>query len=341
MSGLPADKRCSKLQRLAWYLALWTCLPSIFLVWPTASPAQKSPITAIAFTPNGQLLVGSNDGLLLVAWPTLETIETIKTSLAEIDRIAFSPTGDSIVIAGGIPGEVGQWEEWSWPSLQRRILADGHADVISDFDFDADGNLVTCSLDGDIRLQLATPKPKTLTGHSKSVLSLRTLTGTQLAVSAGRDQSVRVWDLEKGDLVRSLNQHTGEVRALAVRPTVPNSAAALPMVASAGTDRTLRFWQPTIGRMVRFLRLPSSPLAITWDPSGTRVIAASEDGHVRMINATTLAIESDVEVSPGWIYTLALAPAPDRADGAAVELAVGTASGEVKRVVMRPQEGRR
>ena len=88
-----------------------------------------------------------------------------------------------------------------------------------------------------------------LTGHSRSVDTTCLLENGKTLVSSGSDQSLRVWDLETGKLIRSLNQHTKPVHALAAKP----AAGSLPMVASASGDRTIRFWQPTIGRMVRFV----------------------------------------------------------------------------------------
>ena len=324
---------------------IWQFFLITWLGWQPNVHAQDPPITSLAFTPDQRLLVGSQNGLRLVDWPSLTTIQRLETSLVEIDRIAFSPDSQSFVVAGGIPAEVGQWEVWSWPKLERRRLASRHDDVVSDFDLDSDGELITASLDGDIRINAQTPV--VLRGHSKSVLALRTLPGTSVAISAGRDQSVRVWDLESGSLVRSLNQHTGEVRSIAVRPNGQHASAGPPMIATAGTDRTVRFWQPTIGRMVRFIRLPSSPLDLIWTEDGTSVIAVCEDGHVRMVNATTLAVEAEALVASEWLYSVAIAPTNINSDNpgqnmdeeevtnATVELAVGTESGKIKRMTLQ------
>lgn len=268
----------------------------------------------------------------MVAWPTLQPIQHLETSLGMIDRIAIHPDAKSIIVAGGVPAEGGQWECWSWPQLNRYSLDEAHSDVISDFDFDRSGDLVTSSFDGDIRTH--SKNPRALTGHSKSVLALRILPKSSYAVSAGRDQSIRVWDLADGNLLRSLNQHTGEINTLAVRPALPSESSQLPMIASGGADRTIRFWQPTIGRMVRFLRCPSSPLDLVWNDEGNHVIAAFDDGRVRMIHADTLKVVAEVEVSTGWLYTIAIAPTSDQSSIDAVEVAVGTESGEVKRITL-------
>jgi WD40 repeat protein len=90
----------------------------------------------------------------------------------------------------------------------------------------------------------------------------------------------------------------------------------LPLLASAGGDKTVRFWQPTIGRMVRFARLPSAPLAIDWTPDGERLLAACEDGHLRIIDADSAKVSHDVEAIDGWAYVALCAP-----DGASAFIA--------------------
>ena len=40
-------------------------------------------------------------------------------------------------------------------------------------------------------------------------------------VSAGRDQSMRLWDLASGKALRTFDNHTGAIVGLAVRPGLP------------------------------------------------------------------------------------------------------------------------
>jgi WD40 repeat protein len=80
------------------------------------------------------------------------------------------------------------------------------------------------------------------------------------------------------------------------------------MIASAGSDKTVRFWQPTIGRMVRFARLPSAPLAIDWTPDGRSVLVASEDGRLRVIDAEAAKITQDSAGIDGWAYAASATP---------------------------------
>ena len=99
------------------------------------------------------------------------------------------------------------------------------------------------------------------------------------------------------------------------------------MIASVSNDRTVRLWQPTIGRMVRFARLDSIPLAIVWLPTGSRFAVACEDGHIRLIDPDSLEIQHNIRAVEGWAYSIAFHPT----DGS---LLVAGQQGQLNRVVL-------
>ena len=78
------------------------------------------------------------------------------------------------------------------------------------------------------------------------------------------------------------------------------------MIASASVDGTIRFWQPTIGRMVRFLRCPSRPLALAWSPTGDRLFASTESGDVLAIDPDEAKIVAQYSGVKSWAYSLAV-----------------------------------
>ena len=55
------------------------------------------------------------------------------------------------------------------------------------------------------------------------------------AVSASVDRTLRLWDLESGQTIRTLEGHTDSVSAVAVTPDGRRAV-------SASDDRTLRLW---------------------------------------------------------------------------------------------------
>jgi WD40 repeat protein len=147
---------------------------------------------------------------------------------------------------------------------------------------------------------------RVLEGHSRPVLAACVTPDGATIVTAGIDQSLRVWNAATGERRRVLNNHTDVVRDLSLRPDPDPEALA--MVASVSDDGTMRLWQPTIGRLVRFTRLPASPLAVEWTPDGTRVLVTSRDGRLFAVDPDTLEIATALTSLEDWVYSIAVPP---------------------------------
>jgi WD40 repeat protein len=276
----------------------------------TGQPA----ITALTFTPEGtHLLAASQQGVIQRSWPGLELVREFPNPWLAIHDLAFSPEGDRLGLAGGEPASFGGLAIWSWPDGHRIADAVAHDDVIYQLAWKPDGNgLVTVSGDRSARRWSweggLTARGEPLAGHSRAVTAAVVLPELRQLVTASRDHSLRLWDLDGGVLLRTLDNHTAPVTAMALRPQRPGP----PWVVSCGEDRTVRFWQPTIGRLVRFARLPSVPLAVAWLPEGDHVAVGCHDGQVRIISALGRSDVRQLEGTRGWAYAVAVAPEGDR-----------------------------
>jgi WD40 repeat protein len=290
--------------------------------------ATEPPVTAVAFAPDGKSVVAASQvGLQVFRWPELRRERTIKASASNLHCLAFSPDGKRLAVGGGYPSEEGIVEVYSWPAGKSVSTFNGHDDSVRSVAWPTASKLLTASIDREIKLWDLEKEDNALltySGHSRSVEAVSLLKDGKTLVSAGVDQSVRVWDLESAQLIRSLNQHTGAVHALALRP----AEGGLPMVASAAGDRTIRFWQPTIGRMVRYLRLDAEPLDIVWLNDGSRIVAACVDGRIRVIDADEVTVTQTLPAIEGWAYAIAVHPS----DGSVV---VGGQDGNLARVQPR------
>ena len=287
--------------------------------------ANEPPITDLAFTPEAKHVVAvSQSGIHLYAWPELDHKRTIRTSTSNLHSIAFSPNTKYLAVGGGAPSEDGVVEVFSWPKGEPITRFDSHNDSVRSVIWQDNGRLLTASIDREIKLwhlEKETNSILTLKGHSRSVDAICLIGNGQTLVSTGADQSLRVWDMESGTLIRSMNQHTKPVNALELRPV----RDGLPMVASAARDRTIRFWQPTIGRMVRYIRLDSEPLNIAWTNDGDRILATCVDGHLRVIDPIEVTVTQDLPATDGWAYAIAVHPHDHSA-------AIGGINGQIRRI---------
>jgi WD40 repeat protein len=285
-------------------------LPLATACWIASSAAAAPPVTAAAFAPSGDaIVVGSQAGIEVRAWPSLELQRRLETRLAHVHHLAFSPDGAWLAAAGGAPREAGEIEWFDWPSGASRAKRHAHGDLVYHAAFSADGRLAATSAEGLVNVFDSSANPvAVLRGHSRGVLAAAWLPGDKQLVTAGIDQSLRLWDVASESLVRTLDNHTDEVRGLAVRP---GGRAGPPLLASASADRTVRLWQPTIGRLVRFVRLAEEPLDINWTPDGALLLASCTDGHLRIIDPDTVEVLQDMPAIDGWAYTVVGASAGD------------------------------
>lgn len=243
-------------------------------------------------------------------------IDPIKTGMFRIHGLTFHPSGKYLALAGGSPGTKGSVLVLNWPDgevVANQLLEDewmtciafsnqgsqlavgaGNSDILI-FDFTQAGNTLK--------------QTQILQGHAGSVMDLLYDESDQWLVSGGSDRSVKIWNMEKGELHRTYSHHTGIVYSTALRPSQSNSAELPFYIATASTDQTVRIWQPEIGRMVRIVRNQQTELfAVAYHPSGNWMASAGKDGVIHFINANSDQILKSIRVHDDWIYALSFSP---------------------------------
>jgi WD40 repeat protein len=272
--------------------------------------AAEPPYTAATFSPDGkQILLGSQRGLEIRSYPDWKLAGRLKTDLLNLHDLAFSPDGQTLLAAGGSPGEEGIVEVWDWKAQQRARRVAVHSDVVYRVAWSPMGSeWSTASADGTCRVieHESGHSRLTYSGHSRPVLSLGYIAGGKYLASAGVDQTLQLWDAASGELVHKRDNHLAAINDLVLRPTT--DAGSAPIVATAGEDRTVRFWQPVVGRMMRFAKLPSPPRVIAWTADGSRLLCGCTDGGLRIVDPDTAEIVSEEPLLKGRIQAIALSP---------------------------------
>jgi small GTP-binding protein len=132
---------------------------------------------------------------------------------------------------------------------------------------------------------------RTLRGHGRTVRGVAIApSGLLLAIdpsglllaSGSADRTVMLWDIQTGELLRTLEGHKDYVWTVAFHPDGR-------LLASGGHDGAVKVWDPQTGKLVRTLdRGPRTTaetgwiLSMAFDPRGEILATGSTDGIVRL-----------------------------------------------------------
>jgi WD40 repeat protein len=303
-----------------------------FLTAIVASGATPVPVTALAFSPDGSVLVSNGPRRVDIrSAKDAAVLDQLSCDLAKITSIAFQPnSGGILAVAGGEPGLRGETQlfDWNKRTIVRRFT--NAQDLATSVAFNGDGTLLgIASGDHQARVwRLARNEFTnvfTLSGHAGPVLAIAFSPTARTVVTASADRSIKVWSVDDGRLLRTFAYHLEAVNALAFRPVSNNRAGETPpcFCASGSDDRTVRVWQPEIGRMVRIIRQhKGSVFAVAFTQDGKNLFSAGKEGVIRCFDADSDALLSQWTAHSDWIYALAASP-----DG--TKLASGDWSGKV------------
>jgi len=280
--------------------------------------AAAVPVDAIAFSAEGDALVFNRHRSIQLHDLKSGKTTGLKLDLPKITSVEFSADGQMLGVTGGSPGSEGGFVLIDWRNRKVALRRDAFADLATAIAFHPDGDRLAIA--GSDRSVVAYSMADgvlgerplhTLTDHSRPVLDLEYSPDGKLLVTASADRSLKVWNADSGELVRSLGNHTEIVHSVVMRPPVEFAGRLLPTYcASGGDDHTVRIWQPGIGRMVRIVRYHEAPIfALAWHPEGDRLFSAGKEGMIRMIDGDSDEILTKWKAHDDWIYSLAVSPA--------------------------------
>ena len=258
--------------------------------------SSMKPTPALAYSPDGmRIAVGGEDGSVLLL--------DAKTGKAVSPQLT------------GLPGAV--WS-LSFSGDSTRLII-GMADSEN-----PDSTEQKHKADGALRVwDLAQPKPvMLLKGHSGSVYSVAYSKKSDIAASAGSDNTLRVWDAVRGDELwhktcADKSSCDNYVIAVAISPDGA-------VVASGGGDAIVRLWDAKTGEELGSLKGHSALVQfVEFSPDGKRIGSASDDSTARVWDIKTRKQIKAAEDHKGSVWSLSFSP-----DGAM--LATASTDGKVR-----------
>ena len=250
-----------------------------------AAPAHYSrsiPITALAFSKtNAELYVSGYRELLIWNLQTQTLIERISNLPPRIHCIDVHPTKPLLVVAGGIPGRLGEVRLIDLKTTEVLRVLHRSNDVCFSARFSPDGaKLATAGADGTVQVFETETWTEThlFANHSDWVQQVAWNQDSTRLASASRDHTAKVFDLEQNKRITSYTGHEGSVYSVCFAPKGED-------VFSAAADGKLMRWRVGDGKTVReFTRQQAAVFQIGLLPEAQRVfIAGGESSPLSMI----------------------------------------------------------
>ena len=248
----------------------------------------KQPVTAMAHSPTGSLVVGREQlvqifrtpGDLLKSGPVEKSIPH---DIGKVMATHYDTTGTRLVLAGGVPGVRGVAEIVDLQSNRRLLRVGDHRDLLYDAEFSPDGTLLaTAGYDRAVKVWNVSNGSLVWenTIHNGAIFDLAWHPTGKMIASASADETVKLWRTADGVRLDTLSQPQGEVLCLNFSPDGQRLFAA-------GEDKRIYAWEissldePAINPVVlsQFAH-EATVTAMCITPQGDHLFSAAEDGSV-------------------------------------------------------------
>jgi WD40 repeat protein/serine/threonine protein kinase len=228
---------------------------------------NQSPATSLLFSPDNTL-IAYEDGDKIVLWDVAAQRE--RAVLSHVGKrfhcLDFSPDGTRLAVGFADVSPV----VWDVTTGKRQLLRGHHEDV------------------DDLALENLAFSPD---GH-------------RVASAGGTDRTVRLWNVESGELLTILSPHDGPTSQAIFSP---QGDRVLSVEAYPGT--ALRLWNAETGELLAVMRGHTNAAEkAAFSPDGTRIASGGHDQTVRLWDARTGHPLASREGHRGLINSLGFSP---------------------------------
>ncbi len=253
--------------------------------YPWVMSGQLDEVNSLAFSADGQTLVTGGVDSTIKLWHVgaLDLIDILYKHQGVVRCVTFTPDGQMLATAGD------DRRILFWDLMQRQVAIALSLDDTAAHSLVISPNSHTVAVGCYRKIKVWHPlQPKqgkllkdaeplyTLKGHSHIVPALAISADGKLLVSGSWDQTIKIWHLETGKLIRTLKGHRDQVYAIALSPDEQ-------IIASASADQTIKMWHLETGELLAtFTGHSHTVTALAFTESGEMLVSGSLDKTIKI-----------------------------------------------------------
>ena len=138
--------------------------------------------------------------------------------------------------------------------------------------------------------------------HSDTVTSVAVSPDGRRVVSGSKDNTIRIWDMDSGECLKTLEGHHGDVTAVAVSPDGRR-------IVSGSADRTIRIWNMDSGECLKTSEGHHRGVtAVAVYSDGRHIVSGSFDCTIRIWDMDNGDCLKTLEGHQKWVTSVAVSP---------------------------------
>jgi len=251
-----------------WDVASGNCLYTL--------KGHTGDVKSVMYSPDGAQVASCSSDNSVRLWDTRtgECAHTLHGHTNPVASVVYSPQGN-LVASASDDKTVRIWDAKT--GICRQTLT-GHSSGVTSAVFSPiEDRVASSSTDKTVRLwNVGTGTSHISNAHAGSVTMVK-LSPTDSCVATCGDNTVRIWDVEKGGCLRILRDHLKVVNCIAYSPQGHQ-------IASGSSDLTVRLWNTATGECTRILEADQIVCSITYSPSGDQIASGHDGRKVRLWN---------------------------------------------------------
>ncbi len=223
---------------------------------------HSQSVNAVSVSPDGQWIASGSEDATIRLWSTDGTLIHRLEAPERVTDLAFGPEGSTLA-AVTAAGELLLW------NLQ-------------------EGNPHEGQLERTFN-------------HGDWITAVAVSPANGAIATAGRDQTIKLWDTQNGSQLRTLTGHQGWVNQVSFSPDGQT-------LASVGEDRTIRLWNLADGSFRQTLTGHGDRVtSVEFSPNGQTLASTSADGTVKLWNLSDGSVQT-LEGHQGQVNAVAFSP---------------------------------